>query len=666
MSGKNNVRFFSGEITEGQQTRFNDLFVDIAELQFEVGIDGLDGDDGFFDIFINEDNLEEYYNLSYDGESNSISIIGQQQVTDGVFEDGDEITFEDTILHGLIDNESDEIDDITVEMTGQRVTENRSVSSTTESGTLDVQPRGTGDPEDAVMTLEGVLSENPRSEEFSSLSDGDTKSVEIGGSEDTEIEVHFEGSTRVDPQSEVGSISESESVDIVDANDIDNAVLSVDGQDPVTVSESETQDPDSALESPDTTDVLVDWDESRIGSIEIDYATHDTGGAGDATAEVHALDSDANEIDTIYEFSLSRTGTTRSVSGGEVDLPDGTTSILIEADNTYGAEYVEITSPDPRIEINAQSENSEFDATSDLSEPIDLSPSETVILDYTGPETNFDISYDALHYPTDPSVSLGGETASVDGELLEGETATDSIVVSPGSQDMTVSSIETVGISLNWDDIKKTSNPSVDLAGESVVNSGELAPGETVSQPITLDSGTDYEADINSDGPVKASVEWIDVSDTVDPSISINGQISQYDGVLPEGEMTSIDVDNSWIEQGTNTLAFAMDSPEGKPRTKTKYDITYSSDRAYFYTPYEDLGFVPTTVMLGIGVSSDANVTYSIEDDNGNSFEIPEPDSEFDVSGIETSNIRFRIDVDRESFDEDFTIRNYSIFFTDE
>lgn len=77
--------------------------------------------------------------------SNSVTFSGGIELTGTEAADGTSYQYQLDSLDG--------IDDYEIDLEGARETEERSVSATTESGTLDVEPRGTSAPESAQMTL---------------------------------------------------------------------------------------------------------------------------------------------------------------------------------------------------------------------------------------------------------------------------------------------------------------------------------------------------------------------------------------------------------------------------------------------------------------------------------------------------------------------------------
>lgn len=176
-----------------------------------------------------------------------------------------------------------------------------------------------------------------------------------------------------------------------------------------------------------------------------------------------------------------------------------------------------------------------------------------------------------------PSVTVDGNTASYNGVLAQGETATDTIPLTPGSYTASVSTGHKTDIDMAWDDEYRTDNPQFDLAGTSVFNSGRLAGGQTVTKTVSLQTGQSYTGTVTSDGPVKASVEWVDVSRPVDPTVSVNGEPVQHTGTLADGQTTSVVVPKGYVQVGTNTVQVDAGDANGGPTPLVGFDYGHDA-----------------------------------------------------------------------------------------
>ena len=115
-----------------------------------------------------------------------------------------------------------------------------------------------------------------------------------------------------------------------------------------------------------------------------------------------------------------------------------------------------------------------------------------------------------------------------------------------------------------------STDPQVTIGGESVVDvEGELAPGETVTENVTLAEGESGEVALSTGAGTRADVtlSWAEVTETVDPAVAVNGNTAAVDGVLPEGETAALNVSEAWVSDGENVVevssSTAADGPPG-------------------------------------------------------------------------------------------------------
>ncbi|ELZ52863.1 hypothetical protein C466_09907 [Halorubrum distributum JCM 10118] len=82
-------------------------------------------------------------------------------------------------------------------------------------------------------------------------------------------------------------------------------------------------------------------------------------------------------------------------------------------------------------------------------------------------------------------------------------------------------------------------------------------------------------ADVSASGPVDVSASWTEVSETRDPVVEYNGQTASYSGTLSDGETTSLPVNDSWINEGTNDLSVSLPSVSSGPVPQVGVDVTH-------------------------------------------------------------------------------------------
>lgn len=187
----------------------------------------------------------------------------------------------------------------------------------------------------------------------------------------------------------------------------------------------------------------------------------------------------------------------------------------------------------------------------------------------------------------DPSVTIGGQTVSHTGTLAEGSTTTKSIDLSPGSQSFDISTINQVGFEASWTGVTATEDPSVTVGGSTVSHSGVLGPGETVTESVSLSTGTNT-IDVSTGGKVEVAASWAEVAKTRDPVVELNGETVGYSGTLNDGETVSLDADASWVQKGTNNITVSVGDgsysgagPEPKVELEYRHDL--ESPRTVLY-----------------------------------------------------------------------------------
>jgi len=175
-------------------------------------------------------------------------------------------------------------------------------------------------------------------------------------------------------------------------------------------------------------------------------------------------------------------------------------------------------------------------------------------------------------------VYANGSTATVDGEELEEGESTD-IPISNGEEtDVQMDSQGIVDYDISWTETDGIEDLDMDVGSESIEEDGLVEEDELV-YPIDLTTG---ETNIGvsyggSDDDLSYVVEWDATTQTRDLSVSINGQTADHDGTLDDGETVDLDVDESWIESGTNTVEVGVNDPDEGPVGQVDLDYSHST-----------------------------------------------------------------------------------------
>lgn len=140
-----------------------------------------------------------------------------------------------------------------------------------------------------------------------------------------------------------------------------------------------------------------------------------------------------------------------------------------------------------------------------------------------------------------------------------------------------------------YQDRRETEDPSVDLDGDGTAEasvSGVLADGETVTRNLSLSTSTTSAA-VSTTGSTEVGLafSWVEVTETVDPEVTVNGHTVGYDGTLAPGSTASLNVSDYWIENGTNNVSVGVSQVADGPPGMVGLDYTHRAveDRGVAY-----------------------------------------------------------------------------------
>lgn len=181
----------------------------------------------------------------------------------------------------------------------------------------------------------------------------------------------------------------------------------------------------------------------------------------------------------------------------------------------------------------------------------------------------------------DPALDLDGDgtdEVAHTGILENGQTATIAASGGLSSGSNSIGSSTLAGPLPSWTldatAVTQTEDPSVSIGGTTVSHTGVLGPGQTVSQSVALSTGS-QSADVSVTGPVGVEASWTEVSETTDPVVNYNGNSAGYTGTLTAGETTSLAVNDSWINEGANDLSVSLGSVSSGPQPQVGIDVTH-------------------------------------------------------------------------------------------
>ena len=492
--------------------------------------------------------------------SNSVTFTGGIELSGAEAGDGTTYEYDLDTLDGVGEYE--------IDVTGVETTEGAATSGTLGDGeSLGVDIGGTTDPRDEELTLTGVETTESGSTSLGTVSSGTSETISVGGNQDpTDETVTLTGvETTASGSESLGTVSDgySTTISVGGNQDPRDSQVTFTGQDRV---ESFSREHPSFGEDSFTVDTDAE-------NVVVEY-TNDN--SYDMNLVVDTNNDGTYNID-------------RSVSGsGTIEIPD---SHVTEGTNVWdldgSLDYVAISgdlrfeTEDPSVTVDGStiSHSGVLSDGETVTKSFDLSSgANTLDVSTAGDsEVSVDASWTEVTATEDPTVDIDGETVSHDGLLQPGESAEFDTDLSTGSNTASVSTGggSEVSVDASWTEVTATEDPSVSVGNSTVSHSGVLGPGETVSETISLTTGPDS-IDVSTSGEVSVDASWTEVSESVNPTISVNGYSTEFDGTLAAGETESLATNEAWLEEGVNTVTVSTDSPEVGPESLV--GIQYAHD----------------------------------------------------------------------------------------
>lgn len=96
---------------------------------------------------------------------------------------------------------------------------------------------------------------------------------------------------------------------------------------------------------------------------------------------------------------------------------------------------------------------------------------------------------------------------------------------------------------------KSSSAPVVINGQSSTISDGDTASLELKTGSNSIDIG-----DSSTSGKVNYQINWTEVSQTANPTVQLNSETVSHDGVLADGETTSLSIPASELREGTNRV----------------------------------------------------------------------------------------------------------------
>lgn len=215
----------------------------------------------------------------------------------------------------------------------------------------------------------------------------------------------------------------------------------------------------------------------------------------------------------------------------------------------------------------------------------------TVTTSVIGAPVDWTLTADEVVATKDPFIDITGDgvaDASHDGILRSGETATVSLSgLETGA--VTVSSTSASSTPVDWrvdtTEVLVTEDPSIDVNGDGVADAshdGTLAAGEQVNQTLanlTLSSSA-LNVTTASDSQVDLTLRTIEIVETPNASLTLNGEQTWTGSQLGPGEDQSLTIPESAFQEGENNLTVQIDTSglsQDAPAARANFSFSHAA-----------------------------------------------------------------------------------------
>ena len=525
--------------------------------------------------------------------ANTVTFTGGIELSGEAAGDGTQYRYDLDTLDG--------IGSYTINLTGVETTGPGSMSAAVSGNqSLEAVVGGTTAPKTANITLTGVRAAASANDSLGTLSDGASTTLAVDGNQPAENEsitltgVETTGSPQTDSWGFSGPGTEQYNQE---GNVPSDATITVTGQST------------SATKTGGSSGNVISAHGNGDRVVEKTIFEHPTGGSVDVDLEWHLTHSymSGKIYFRVYDASAGYWDSTKIAGTGypwagnnhystTVDLDAGD-KIAVKARTEEGTGTQEGTAEIESYSISYTSETGTVSADiagETITSPLlragetwsttlsDVPPGlRTVeVTEMDGKVGDVAVEHTPRIVTKDPSVSIDGSTLSHTGVLSDGQTVTlEGADMVPGSNPVSVSTGggSSVDVSAAWTEVTMTENPRTTVNGQTVSHTGILQPGETRTDTISLTVGTNT-LDVSSNGPVEVNTQWTEVTESINPTVRVNGHETGYTGTLDAGETVSLTPNEAWLYEGTNNVTVTTGSPSRGPESLV--GVTYSHDAA--------------------------------------------------------------------------------------
>lgn len=107
---------------------------------------------------------------------------------------------------------------------------------------------------------------------------------------------------------------------------------------------------------------------------------------------------------------------------------------------------------------------------------------------------------------------------------------------------------------------------------------GDLSLGETSTHSMDLSSDTSQLSVDATGGAVDLAVTYNETTQTTDPTVVVNGNVTDYTGTLADGETVSLTTNTDWITEGENTVDIKVGDGTSEDAPAPQVGLNYTHD----------------------------------------------------------------------------------------
>ena len=223
----------------------------------------------------------------------------------------------------------------------------------------------------------------------------------------------------------------------------------------------------------------------------------------------------------------------------------------------------------------------------------------------------------------------------------------------------------TLSYTVSWTEVNYPTDVSGSVGSTTISESGPLT--SSITRSVDLSDGSN-DIDLSYSGYNNAldyDLSWTEITETQDPTVTINGMSQSYSGTLTDGSTSALSFSVGDLQDGTNNIDVSMTGdPTGGPPRKVGLDVNATTDvgaikLGTFSTDYVVEELVASNTIEN-GDKTDVNIV--IEDADGNTQIVDDTNiDEFVEPSFTGQNANVTVEIE----DSNVKLKKLSLFTDD-